>query len=87
MLPLLRCLAPMLAARETEMTRRHLLELELAHAHRHLPELVLARPGRHLPEVVLACKENGSLAHLLWILVFDDQHNQVGLINLQVIIL
>ena len=32
------------------------------------------------------CKENGPLAHLLWILVFDDQHNQVGLMNLQVII-
>ena len=25
------------------------------------------------------CKENGPLAHLLWILVFDDQHNQIGL--------
>ena len=33
------------------------------------------------------CKENGSLAHLLWILVFDDQHNQIGLMNLQVFIL
>ena len=21
------------------------------------------------------CKENGPLTHLLWILVFDDQHN------------
>ena len=33
------------------------------------------------------CKENGPLAHLLWILVFDDQHNQIGLMNLQVFIL
>ena len=32
------------------------------------------------------CKENGPYAHLLWILVFDDQHNQIRLINLQVII-
>ena len=32
-------------------------------------------------------KENGPLAHLLWILVFDDQHNQIGLMNLQVFIL
>ena len=36
---------------------------------------------------VRLCKENGPLAHLLWILVFDDQHNQIGLINLQVIVL
>ena len=28
------------------------------------------------------CKENGPLAHLLWILVFDVQHNQIGLMNL-----
>ena len=33
------------------------------------------------------CKENGPLAHLLWILVFDDQHNQIELMNLQVIVL
>ena len=33
------------------------------------------------------CKENGPLAHLLWILVFDDQHNQIGLMNLQVFVL
>ena len=33
------------------------------------------------------CKENGPLAHLLCILVFDDQHNQIGLMNLQVIVL
>ena len=33
------------------------------------------------------CKENGPLAQLLWILVFDDQHNQIGLMNLQVFIL
>ena len=33
------------------------------------------------------CKENGPLAHLLWILVFDDQHNQFELMNLQVIVL
>ena len=33
------------------------------------------------------CKENGPLAHLLWILVFDDQHNQIRLMNLQVIVL
>ena len=26
-------------------------------------------------------------AYLLWILVFDDQYNQIGLMNLQVIIL
>ena len=32
------------------------------------------------------CKENGPLAHLLWILVFDDQHNQIGLMNLQVFV-
>ena len=35
----------------------------------------------------LLCKENGPLAHLLWILVFDDQHNQIGLMDLQVIVL
>ena len=34
-----------------------------------------------------ACKENGPYAYLLWILVFDDQHNQIGLMNLQVFIL
>jgi hypothetical protein len=28
------------------------------------------------------CKKNGPLAHLLWILVFDDQHNQIGLMSL-----
>ena len=33
------------------------------------------------------CKENRPLAHLLWILVFDDQHNQIRLMNLQVFIL
>ena len=33
------------------------------------------------------CKENGPLTHLLWILVFDDQHNQIGLMNLHVIVL
>jgi len=33
------------------------------------------------------CKENGPLAHLLWILVFDGQHNQIELMNLQVIVL
>ena len=33
------------------------------------------------------CKENGPLAHLVWILVFDDQHDQVKLMNLQVFIL
>ena len=33
------------------------------------------------------CKENGPLAHLLWILVFDVQHNQIGLMNLQVFVL
>ena len=32
------------------------------------------------------CKENGPLAHLLWILVFDVQHNQIGLMNLQVFV-
>ena len=32
--------------------------------------------GQHGP-----CKENGPLAHLLWILVFDDQNNQIGLMN------
>ena len=31
--------------------------------------------------------ENGPLAHLVWILVFDDQYDQVGLICLQVFIL
>jgi len=25
----------------------------------------------------VACKENGHEAHLLWILVFDNQHNQI----------
>ena len=25
------------------------------------------------------CKENGPRPILLWILVFDDQHNQIGL--------
>ena len=34
-----------------------------------------------------SCKKNGPLAHLPWILVFDDQHNQIGLMNLQVIVL
>ena len=29
-------------------------------------------------------KEDGLLAHLVWISVFDDQHNQVGLMYLQV---
>ena len=33
------------------------------------------------------CKENGPLAHLLWILVFDDQDNQIGQMKLQVIVL
>ena len=28
-----------------------------------------------------------KMAHFLWILVFDDQHNQIGLMNLQVIVL
>ena len=32
-------------------------------------------------------KENGPYAHLLWILVFDDQHNKIGLMNLQMFIL
>ena len=40
-----------------------------------------------LRELVDTCKENGPLTHLLWILVFDDQHNQIGLMNLQVIVL
>ena len=34
-----------------------------------------------------SCKENGPLPHLVWILVFDDQHDQVGLMNLQVFVL
>jgi hypothetical protein len=33
------------------------------------------------------CKENGPLAHLVWILVFDDQHGQVGLMDLKVFVL
>ena len=33
------------------------------------------------------CKENGPLTQLLWILVFDDQHNQIGLMCLLVFIL
>ena len=33
------------------------------------------------------CKENGPVANLLWILVIDDEHNQIELINLQVIVL
>ena len=33
------------------------------------------------------CKENAPLDNLLWILVFDDQHNKIGLMNLQVIVL
>ena len=37
--------------------------------------------------IVYVCKESGPLAHLFWILVFDDQHNQIGLMNLQVFIL
>jgi hypothetical protein len=28
------------------------------------------------------CKENEPLVHLLWILVFDDQRNQIGLMSL-----
>ena len=32
-------------------------------------------------------KENGPLAHLVWILVFDDQYNQIGLMCLLVSIL
>ena len=33
------------------------------------------------------CKENGPFAHLVCILVFDGQHDQVGLMNLQVFVL
>ena len=33
------------------------------------------------------CKENGPLAHLVWTLVFDDQHDQLGLMDLQVFVL
>ena len=53
-------------------------------------------PQRHMGGALLylsgmgvdgACKENGPLAHLLWILVFDDQHNQIGLMDLQVFVL
>ena len=33
------------------------------------------------------CKENGPETHLLQILVFDDQYNQIRLMNLQVIVL
>ena len=40
--------------------------------------------GACLP--IAYCKENGPLAHLLWILVFDQQ-NQIGLMNLKVIVL
>ena len=40
-----------------------------------------------LNEYMHNCKENGPLAHLVWILVFDDQHNQIGLTYLLVIIL
>jgi hypothetical protein len=28
------------------------------------------------------CKENGPLAHLVWVLVFEDQPDQIGLMNL-----
>ena len=43
--------------------------------------------SRYLTQLGEACKENGPLAHLLWILVFDVQHNQIGLMNLQVFVL
>jgi hypothetical protein len=33
------------------------------------------------------CKENGTLAHLVWILVFDDQHGPVRLMDFQVFVL
>jgi hypothetical protein len=33
------------------------------------------------------CKKNGPLAHLLWILVIDDQQDQVRLICLQIYVL
>ena len=46
-----------------------------------LPQALALDPTRPL------CKENGPLAHLVWILVFNDQHDQVGLINLQVFVL
>jgi len=32
------------------------------------------------------CKENGPLAHLLWILMFDDQQDQIGLMCLRVLV-
>jgi len=40
-------------------------------------------------EVVGQCvrKENGHLTHLLWILVFDDQQDQIGLMCLRVLVL
>ena len=33
------------------------------------------------------CKENGPLTHLLWILMFDDQQDQIGLMCLRVLVL
>ena len=33
------------------------------------------------------CKENRQSAHLLWILVFDEQEDQSGLMCLQVFVL
>ena len=51
-------------------------------------------PARHLPapapssfSLVAQCKKNGPYVYLLWILVFDDQHNQIELMNLQVSVL
>ena len=51
----------------------------------HKPKLVVLAPPTYMLECL--CKENGPLTHLLWILVFDDQHNQIGLMNLQVFVL
>jgi hypothetical protein len=39
------------------------------------------------PNNISHCEENGPLAHLLWILVFDDQQDQIGLTYLQLLVL
>jgi hypothetical protein len=35
-----------------------------------------------MKQTLRAYKENGPLTHLVWILVFENQHDQVGLMNL-----
>jgi hypothetical protein len=36
--------------------------------------------------ILSMCKENGPYTHLLWILVFDYQQDQIGLMCLRVFV-